>query len=256
MATIRVTATRPEVMRAIRLYADIVSGNAADVDGIARAAQLRLGFEFLRFVHKAFIVKARGGTDEAGIKWPPLSKRYLAYGKGPASTRRAGRSSPGGKDGFMSPAQLKLWWKDYRQALAWLAAGMPIGQAKGKAAAIAWSKAKQRGVKTKLEVFGNRKTEILRDRGILLASLSPGAPPTASGSYSAPEGQIMRPGRGSVTVGTSVPYASAHHRGTGKMPKRPLWPDPSRIPARWWATMTATTTDGIATALVRLIGRA
>jgi hypothetical protein len=256
MATIRVTASRPEVMRAIRLYADILAGKAADVDGIGRAAQLRLGFSFLELVKDAFDVKSNGGTDEAGIKWPPLSKRYLAYGKGPPSTRRAGRSSPGGKDGFMSPAQLKLWWKDYRQALAWLAASMPIGAAKGKAAAIAWSKAKQRGVKTKLQVFGNRKTEILRDRGILLQSLTPGAPPTRSGTYTPTQGQIMRADRGAVIVGTNVPYASAHHRGTGNMPRRALWPDQGRIPARWWAQMLANTTDGIEAALVTLIGRA
>ena len=231
-----------------------MAGKTPDSTQFARAAQLRFGLEFLAYVKQAFIVKARGGTDEAGISWKPLSKAYLAYGKGPPSTRRAGKSSPQGKDGFMSPAQLKAWWSDYGRALAWLAVQLPIKEAKGRAAAIAWSKAKARGVKTKLDVFGNRKTEILRDRGILLSSLTPGV--ASGGSYSPPDGQVMRLEPGSITVGTSVPYAAAHHQGLGKMPKRPLWPEPDQIPDKWWATMLATATDGIATALQRILDRA
>lgn len=34
-------------------------------------------------------------------------------------------------------------------------------------------------------------------------------------------GAILRPEQGSLTIGTSVPYARAHQRGTKKMPARP-----------------------------------
>ncbi|MCP5110337.1 MAG: hypothetical protein GY953_05835, partial [bacterium] len=233
----RTTASREEVSRLIHATVASLAGNSGEASDIAHKAYIVMAVEFFSLVKDAYVTKARGGTDEAGIKWPPLTKKYLAYGRGPASSRRLGGHSPGGGDGALTKSQLDKWWKYYGQAKAWLAASESGKALKSHAAAIAWSKIKKEGAKTKLEVLGNRPAEILRDRGILLNSLSPGIP--GRDSYEAPDGQIFDPAPGQLTVGTNVPYAAAHHNGTGGVPKRPLWPEPQNIPGRWWSQMLA-----------------
>lgn len=234
---------REEIKQLIRDLPAILSGRSPDQFGLAHGFKLRMAVMFFSNVKEAFIIKARGGTDVAGISWPKLTKKYLAYGRGPKSSRTAGGSSPGGKDGFMSPAQLKAWQRDYAQALAWLSAKIGFGRvAKSQAAAIAWSKAKARGVRTILEVFGNRDVEILRDRGILFNSLSPGvlSENGPDAFYSPPEDQVVEEQPSSLTVGTSVEYAKFHQDG-----KRPLWPQDGSIPQEWVDDMVEVGISGL-----------
>ena len=226
MATIFVEARRrDEVFDALRKIPGILSGSTPDPVGIRDAMRSRITFAFFSLVKEAFIVKARGGTDEAGIKWPPLSEKYLAYGR-PMNGRNppvAGGLAPGGNDGFMNATQLKKWRKDYAGSLKFLALQLPVGEAKSRAAAIAWNRAKEAGVKTKLGVFGSRSVEILRDRGILFNSLSPGQliGSGQSESYKPTDDQVFENQLNSLVVGTNVEYAFYHQVQPGT---RPFWP--------------------------------
>lgn len=224
-----------------------LTGKAPDHDGLARSVFYAIGFAALSDIQEAFIVKSRGGTDEAGIKWPPLSKEYLAYGrrfgKGEqASLKRAAGLGRGhshgvnGKPGILSKAQQERWEKLYKQNLAWLAARQPLPQAKVSAAKIAWATIKKEGAKTMLEVFGNRVVDILRDTGVLFNSISPGyfdgedySKPTSEGG----EQQIFRALMDGIVIGTNVVYARAHDEGCKKtgIPARTIFP--VNVPAVW-----------------------
>jgi len=276
--TIYTRQSNAEIRALVARIPAILAGDEPDRAGMRLGLQLRVGYAFLSFVKAAFVVKARGGTDEGGESWAPLSPAYLAYGRGPKSTRTAGGLSPGGKDGFMSPADLKRWRSVFRQMLAIQALAYGPDAARDfqltadevykrdapQAAATAWIDAKERGVKTKLAVFGSRPHEILRDRGILLNSLSPGIVVTerdaaASGlppSYTRPGGeggeqQVMRAEPGALIVGTSVAYAAAHHYAKPPRIRRRLWPE--TLPASWAASIARTAARGLGRALGKYV---
>lgn len=265
------TRMRPEQAKAaIALLPRVLSGREPDRLGIARGFRLRLAMAFLSKVRQAFLVKAAGGTDEAGISWPPLTREYLAYGrrfgrgeqaalKSAAGLGRGNRLAPGGKKGLLTAAQLRQWRQIYARNLKWLSANMPLGEAKGKAAAIAWARMKEQGARTKLDVFGSRQVEILRDTGILFNSLSPGllAENGADATYTAAPNQVVESGVNDLIVGTSVPYATYHHNAQNPRRRRPLWPEPDRIPATWQEDFAETAGRGIAQAVILLTeGRA
>lgn len=143
----------------------------------------------------------------------------------------------------MTAAQEKQWWAIYRRFLAINAARMPAGPAKAIAAKVAWSKMKALGVRTKLEVFGNREVEIGRDRGILFNSLSAGVLMAygVDASYIPPaEQRFDAETQGELIVGSTVAYAGAFAK------LRPLWPDPAAWPAAWWERWIETAFDGLA----------
>ncbi|MGE3410127.1 MAG: hypothetical protein AB7I37_25310 [Pirellulales bacterium] len=248
--------SRSELKARLAQLPRILSGHVTDSLGIARGFKLRLAVAWLSKIKQAFIVKARGGTDECGISWPPLSPKYLAYGRGPKSTRTAGKHSPGGKDGFMSKTQLAAWRKIYARNLAWLAVDLPLVESKARAAQIAWAAMKRQGVKTKLQVFGSRVVEILRDRGLLFNSLSPGilSERGPDASYSPPDGQALIDNPGELLVGTNVDYAK-YHQGDDEQPgRRRIWPRADEIPASWLEDFSETAASGIPVA-IQMIAR-
>lgn len=230
---------RPELETLLRMLPAILSGKTYDHRGIARGFRMRMAFMFFSLVKEAFIVKSRGGTDECGISWPKLSAAYLAYqrpmgrnGKGSRKPPRAGKLAPGGNDGFMSKKELARWRATYSHKLSrLLLAGVAESSAKGSAAAAAWAEAKRLGVRTKLDVFGNREVEILRDRGLLFNSLSPGVlgEHGETAEYLPTEDQVVRSEGNSLAMGTAVEYAGYHQNG-----KRPLWPKSGELPEAWW----------------------
>lgn len=245
---VRTTLSRDEVYDLIHATAASLAGTSNVAPEIARQSYIVMAVEFFSLVKDAFDVKARGGTDEAGITWKPLTKKYLAYSRGPASSRHIGGHSPTGGDGALTKKQLDRWWKYYGQAKAWLAADGATGQElKSHAAAIAWSKIKREGGKTKLELLGNRPHEIGRDTGVLYNSLTPGIP--GEGTYQAPDGQLFDPAPGYIGMGSGVEYASDFHK------IRPLWPEPQDIPSRWWVQMLAPVVQVMATGLARKLQR-
>jgi phage gpG-like protein len=92
------------------------------------------------------------------------------------------------------------------------------------------------------------RVEILRDTGRLLRSLTPGV--DAIG----PEG-VLRTPPGRVIVGTNVPYAGYQHRGTRRIPARPLWPLDGRLPGNWTRELAATLKRGVLAAIIDLVQR-
>lgn len=251
---IKTSLTRDQLRDRLAELPQILSGKAPDRYGIARGFMLRLAVAFFSKIKQAFIVKSRGGVDACGIKWPPLSKKYLAYQRGPKSTRWAGKHAPGGKDGFMSAAQLKSWRQTYGVLLGRFAATMPLDQAKGKAAAIAWILAKRAGVKTKLEVFGSRDHEILRDRGLLFNSLSPGIGASAGAdfTYTPPVDQIVDAAPGRLLAGTNVEYAKYHQGDDTKPGRRRFFPRADEIPNDWQQDFDEQAAGGLHAAILLL----
>lgn len=267
MATVVTTIDNPGVRRILGQVIGALCGRGdATLEWAVRGVKLRMAVAWFSKVKQAYVTKARGGTDEAGDSWPALSPHYLAYsrpmakgGRGSRRPPRGGGLAPGGQDGLLTQTQLRQWRFHYAQALAHYSVGdTPTQEAKSHAAAIAWTWVKRHaGAETKLQKFGRRSVEILRDRGVLFNSLSPGlANDYDAGVQSAD--QILETRRpGQLVVGTNVAYAAAHHYGRpGKLPQRRLWPAPSRIPATWWDAICGAGVRGLAKAIEAVLRRA
>lgn len=235
----------------------------------AQAAQhvhTTIGLAALSDIKADFIRKARGNVGEDGVKWPPLSRAYLAYGRrfGPgekAQLKRDAGLGPGNRRrGLLNAAQDKRWRQIFGTRLARLAASMPFEAAKSRAAQIAWSTLKKEGAKTKLEVFGEREHEILRDTGVLLNSLSPGELDPGSGDYTPTTDQIFNLTGSGVIVGTNVKYASVHQNGSksksgrgGGIPARPFLPV-GKAPSVWTKRWALEAQDAIHRVMLQELG--
>ena len=237
--TVNIRSSNETVRRTIaRIPQEALAGGAT-----ANAMMVRVGMVLLGRIKQAFVVKARGGTDEAGDRWAPLSPRTIAYsktrGRGTGGRTRAERKRPRNPSQALNAAQQVRWWKLYRQGLA-----MYKGD-KGHAAARAWFILKSEGAVTLFDKYGKRGVEILRDTGLLLNSLSPGV--------ASPE-QVFRVGHGEVTVGTNREGAVGHHLGIpGRLPQRRLWPEPKKWPASWWMDVEDEVKQGLIDITLQLI---
>lgn len=251
--TVRFRGTSAEARAMLRELPAVLSGRAPDRYGVADGILLRGAVALLSQIKQAFLVKTRGGTDAAGITWPPLSPATIAARRTTAAERkrlgiRQGRTRP-----TLTDAQDKRWRGIYASRLAQLRArGMSEGEAAGRAAAAAWSILKQAGAKTKLELLGSRDVDILRDTSRLFRSLSPGI----EDAPAAQPDQILAAGPGRLTVGTKTPYAAAHHRGIpGRLPRRALWPADGKMPPAWNAAVAGALARGMLRAVVLLLTR-
>lgn len=234
--TVSVRAGRDAVLAVIRAAPGAV--RAAD------AVMIRAGLAALGRIRRAFVVKARGGTDEAGDRWAPLSPRTVAYSptrsRGRGSRTRTERKRDARPSQALTAKQQARWWAVYRQGLA-----IYRGD-RGKAARRAWAVLKADGARTLLDKYGGRQVEILRDTGLLLNSLSPG--------WGGPE-QVLRAEAGAVIIGTNRAGAAAHHRGVpGRLPQRRLWPPPAAWPAAWWRDVAEQVRAGVLDAVARGLG--
>jgi phage gpG-like protein len=246
MQVIEFRGSRADLLQKVRFLVRVLAGREHDPLGLQRELLIPVSFSLLANVRDAYVTKARGGTDAMGVSWPPLSKKYLAYGrrfgKGEqaALKRAAGLGAGHHHRGLLTAAQNKRWKAIYARCLARFLLSMPEREAKGRAAQAAWAVLKREGAKTKLEVFGNRQAEILRDTGQLLNSLTPGVW-HGGGSYSPPaakggENQVLRVEGGSAVVGTNDPKAADHNQGRPErgLPRRQILPDDdSQIPESW-----------------------
>lgn len=244
MATnvIHVRGTRKDVRRSVLRAVQAASGRAAVGGDAAEAMQVRIGMAALAHIRDAFVVKSRGGTDAAGLKWPPLKRSTVAY-----SRRHPGMPGPGKRAGYspswmLTDRQRKRWWELYRIGLARFRGD------KERAAKMAWAIAKREGAKTIIGEYGDTPVDILRDTGLLLNSLSPGVSPGGQ-----PD-QVFRIGAGEVIVGTNRKWAAAHHQGIpGRLPQRRLWPEPSTWPAEWWADINEQAQQGYIDILISVL---
>lgn len=258
------TSDNKPVLRAlVRNLPGMLSGRIQDEEGISEGFKLRIGFKILELVKLNFDELSRGFAGADGDVWPPLSKEYLAYGrrfgqgemaslKKEAGLGRAHRHGPGESKGLLTAQQLKEWRQLYARYLSkFMLRGHTEQEAKSHAAAVAWTIMKERGAKTKLEVFGNRKVQILVDTGRGRGSLTPG-----SLYENGPKAKYEKPGGkgGSeqrfdietdcIVVGTNVKYMSYHHNAKNKKRRRRLWPE--KFPADWWQQILGIAISGLA----------
>ena len=243
--TVHFRGSREQARQIVGRLAGVLSGREPDHLGVARGVHAAIGFAALSDIKQDFIRKSRGETGEDGVKWRKLDPRYLAYGrrfgrgeqkalKTAAGLDKGNRYAPGGNKGLLTADQLKRWQQLFAMHLARLRLSLDEGEAKARAAQIAWAKLKSEGARTKLEVFGNRQVDIGRDTGVLLNSLSPGelANSGPNTTYAKPTGdggaeQIFQIMRNGVIVGTNVKYAAAFNK------LRPFIPEDDKIPAVW-----------------------
>lgn len=230
-SAVNVRATRRQVRAAVASLPTVARSGGP----LANAMMTRVGLAILARIRTAFVAKARGGTDEAGGQWQPLSPKTVAYSKtrqrGKGGRTRTEKKRESRPSQALNKKQQDRWWEVYRRVLA-----ASKGD-KRRAAAVAWAVLKREGARTLVDKYGSRQVEILRDSGLLLNSLSPG---TSSAE------QVFRVGPGEVIVGTNRKGAAAHHNGVpGKLPQRRLWPAPSNWPASWWADVMDQAKQGL-----------
>ncbi len=181
-------------------------------------------------IREAFVVKSKGGADAAGQKWPPLARSTVAYSRRHPGVPKASQRAAFRPSWMLTQKQRERWWEVYRSGLARFRGDM------SRAARAAWAAIKAGGAKTLIGTYGDTPVMILRDLGLLLNSLSPGATPGAARpSLVDVEDQVFLVGPGSVIVGTNRKWAGSHHYGVpGKIPQRRLWPEPADWPSEWW----------------------
>jgi hypothetical protein len=245
---------RPELEKLIRSLPAVLSGRVRDVHGIAFGLKSRIGWTFFALVSLAFEEKARGGVDSAGESWHPLSKHYLAYqrrlGSSGGKKPRGPGKAPGGNNGFLSNAELKLWNRIYADRYAWFMMREPDKDASSHAAAVAWTILKAMGAKTKLEEFGNRVAgadyQILTNNGTMRRTLMPGelvGEGRADSEYHPPRNQEFDDQGNRLVVGSNDPKAKYHHHAKDPKRRRRLWPE--RLPADWWRQITDQAAAGL-----------
>lgn len=239
---------RAELRRLVELLVEALSGRVPDYYNIARPVLTRGAIALLSKIQQSFILKARGGVGEDGIRWKPLDRKTIAYGRrtSRAELRALG---VGGRRvrGLLTPEQDRRWRAIYARVLAQLRArGIDGREAAETAARIAWARLKAEGAKTKLDVLGGRTVDTLRDTGELLNSLTPGY----EDSPARPAGQILDAQPGQIAVGTNVKFW--HHRGRpGRLPARPFWPPDGNLPQAWWDAIQLAIIRGLIAALAR-----
>ncbi len=221
--------SRQELREIINRLPAIVAGTKPDERGVGESFRNALGFAVLGSVKESFVLKSRGGTDEMGIKWPPLSPATIA-------NRRVGPRA--GKE---ARERERIKKREAKKALRRYRMSLPEKEAQRRAAIVGGLKARHIMGKTKLEILGRRDVEILRDTGVLLNSLTPGdlqegryIPPTQEGS----ENQVFETISNEVVVGTNVAYAGVHRDGSRKknIPARPFLPNEDYpVPETWWS---------------------
>jgi hypothetical protein len=218
---------KAKVLQVVREAAALAAGNGSSE--ASNALMVRMGLTALSLIKTAFVQKAAGGTDEAGDSWPPLKRSTIAYSRKhpgvPLNVKGSPNRAAFAPSWMLTDKQRKRWW-------ALCATVGPAG---------AWIILKSEGAKTLIGEYGDTPVQILRDKGLLLNSLSPGLiltqeqppnpPPT-------PPNQIFDVGPGEVIVGTNRKGAAANHTGIpGKLPQRRLWPNPNNWPASWWSAV-------------------
>ncbi len=272
---VHVRANSQQIRAALSRVGAVAAGQSAyGAVQAQRGLLVRLGVALLGRIHTAFIAKARGGTDDCGLRWKPLAPSTIAYGRRhPGVLFPGSRRAPFSPSWMLTAAQRKRWWALYRGFGGSYAKGRAYHAGKavsaffginqghtGWAAARAWNILKAEGARTLIGEYGhathdiNGPIEILRDTGLLLNSLSP-ALPTAVGRPREVEDQVFRLGTGVVKVGTRRKFAIVHHEGRGSVPQRRLWPAPSSWTSAWWADLAETARSGVIDIIESLLRR-
>lgn len=227
MITLTVRTTRAKLIRAIASLPKAIGRTKA-----GKKMMHAVGAEVLDLVSTAFIKKSAGGTDEAGDRWKPLSPYTVAYRR-----KRPGVLWPPKRRAKLAPSaalnkkQRSRWWAVYYKILA-------STNDKSTAARGAWRVLRAEGATTLMDLYGTAHAMILVESGQLLNSL---LPPTGGPRAQ----QVFRVRGNSVEVGTRRKWAGTHHKGSGHIPQRRLWPPPSKWPNSWWKRINGVVTIGL-----------
>lgn len=232
---IYVKGSRASVHRAIALAAQAASGASSSVPDAVGSMQVRVGLAALKNIRSAFVVKARGETDECGLSWPKLAKSTVAYSRRHPNAPARVQQAPSLRAKLAPSAMLTV-----KQRKRWWALQASVGPAR------AWMILKAEGAKTIIGEYGNMSVLILRSTGLLLNSFSPGIDPESETIPPTPppvENQIFTIS-GEIIVGTNRKFAGTHHEGKGHVPQRRLWAEPSQWPSTWWGDLVDAATTG------------
>lgn len=227
-------ANRTDVRRALSSLPQRMCGGGA----IASETLANCGVALLDHIQEAFAVKSRGGTDEAGEKWPSLSPKTIA--RRLAKQNKATTTNQYRPTHALTEQQRDRWWSVYRRQLVRFRGN------KSSAARVAWTVVKMEGGQTIVDKYGHQQVDILRDTNDLMNSLTPG-----SGSALA----VFNVTPAQVEVGTTRPYAKAHHRGvpSRRLPQRRLWPSPDKWPSTWWQGILSEVQVGIVEMTIQIV---
>jgi hypothetical protein len=256
------TANKPALKQLVLQLPAVLAGRAEDPQGIAEGFHLRIGFKLLELIKFNFDELGRGNQGADGTQWPPLTKAYLAYGRRfdtgekTALRKQAGvtkghRHGPGDTVGLLTMQELKEWRRIFARHVAmYMHRGNTEKDAKSHAAAVAWMIMKERGAKTKLEVYGNRTVQILVGTGRGRNSLTPGtlSEDGPKAKYSLPGGnggseQHFENSPDQIVVGTNVKYMGYHHNAKSPKRRRRLWPE--HLPTEWWRQILGIAISGL-----------
>lgn len=266
MASVSITVTvrksRREIVRILRRLPGLAAGRGGGLGSLRQVLMVRMGLALLKRIKDAFIIKAAGGTDDAGERWKPLSPMTIAYRRRHPKLNRQGgatkswvpKSANRAADApsyMLTPRQRERWWALYRHFLH-----LYHGD-KSHAAATAWTISKAEGARTLMSVYGQMPVLILRDTGLLLNSLSPGCTPEDAGPTPPKvKHQIFRGSRGEVVIGSNRQWVLTHHDGVpGRIPQRRLWPKPEQWPPSWWSDVLDQGQQGLLDIAVFLLSR-
>ncbi len=175
------------------------------------------GITILSHIYDAFLVKSKGGTDDAGDRWAPLSPVTLAIRR----RRDGGQRTP--------PAKKRRKKMDYDS--------VPTPSRRRMQSVI-----KGKGGITRNRYDSDRR-DILVDTGALLDSLSP---------FSDSPDKVFKVTGNGVTLGTKREGAMDHHTGNPErnLPQRRLWPEPANWPDSWWQDIKDEVVQGIVRSIV------
>lgn len=215
--TLNTRTTRAALRQAISAIPQGVVAGEALTDRVLT----RCGAVLLNHIRREYIIKAQGGTDQAGYRWAPLKTSTIAYRKSNRSLVESSRRNRPSQ--AMTRKQQQRWWDLYRQGLAIYKGN------KAAAAKRAWAIMKASGVKTLFDRYASKQVRILYDSGKLYNSIH------------------ARVGRGEVSIRSDHKAAPVHHYGSPRkgIPQRRLWPEPRVWPQQWWKDIIKEVEKGI-----------
>jgi hypothetical protein len=221
MAVTRITTNvdAATVRRMIALIPSIIRGTEKDKHGLHNRFWGAVALSMFESMSKAFDKKSQQGADDLGLTWHDITPHTKAYSRKLTTGDAPGlRSNFSNKNtiGLLSPKQYKQWKGIF--AAVFMRQKDKLGETEAKiyAGKVAWTKMKERGASTKIDVLGNRNLLVMRNTEKLYRSFLPGKLSSKSyRKYNKDQVYIVK--KGQITVGTSVEYAS------DVFDLRPLW---------------------------------
>jgi hypothetical protein len=249
--------SRRSYKSAVRAIKDAIAG-AGGKTTKSRSEKLRRKF-FGRYaeslftdIHKGYLAKSTGSSDELGERWPPLQPATIAARPVTRADIQKWNIASNRQRGLLTPKENAVWRKIFKLKFDQLFWGnVTHDEAKRSAAKYAWWWLKRFGAKTKKETLGTRNVPILIDTGRLEKSFRPGR--MAHWSYvKYNKDQIYEIHGQQMTIGSKVPYGKYHQEGTKHMPARPPIPAPKAM-KRWTLRAARKASESIPDTLAEIL---